>query len=47
MGLTTLRGSGPPPPGYYTCTDTKCEARRDPSTGRMTPAGKHYHPRPA
>ena len=44
MGLSTLRGSGPPPPGFYRCTDPKCPARRSPSSGKFGKSGGHYHP---
>lgn len=44
MGLSTLRGSGPPPPGFYRCWDPKCPARRSPSSGKMEKSGAHYHP---
>lgn len=46
MPLTTItmRGRGPAPNGYARCWSSLCPARRDPSTGRFSEVGNHYHP---
>jgi len=41
---STLRGSGPAPPGYHRCWNTQCPKRRQPDSGRFGKAGAHYHP---
>ena len=46
LALGTLRGSGPAPSGFATCRDPRCPARRDPSSGRLTAVGRHFHQLP-